>query len=99
MRTLLELTAANITLNIRTIMPKASVYICGGGASNTFLLEVLGSQLKRHVTSTESLGIQPDWVEAVLFAWMAKCHVEGIQLNLTNITGGKAYFPLGARYG
>jgi anhydro-N-acetylmuramic acid kinase len=99
LRTLLELTATNITRNIHAIMPSAKVYICGGGANNNLLLDTLSSQLKQHVATTAILGIHPDWVEAALFAWLAKCNVEGIQLNLTNITGGKSTFPLGARYG
>jgi anhydro-N-acetylmuramic acid kinase len=99
LRTLLELTATNITLNIHAIMPNATVYICGGGAKNNLLLDTLSSKLKHHVTTTTILGIHPDWVEAALFAWLAKCNVEGIALNLTNITGGNPHFPLGARYG
>jgi anhydro-N-acetylmuramic acid kinase len=99
LRTLLELTAESITNTIKEIMPNTRVYICGGGANNNFLLDAISSKLPHPVATTEVLGIHQDWVEAALFAWLAKCNVEGKQLNLHYITGGNANFPLGGSYG
>lgn len=92
-RTLLELTAQIITSNILHNNLKLNIdeiYICGGGAYNTFLMlrikELLGS-IK--ISTTAQLGIDPNWVEAALFAWLASCTWHKQSLNLKYITGNK----------
>ena len=48
------------------------------------------------VTTTEALGVPPDWVEAVAFAWLACRHVEGRAANLPAVTGARGARVLGA---
>lgn len=89
-RTLVELTAILITqaLGKYTI---EEAYLCGGGAYNQFLVERLQAlNTTRTISTTKSLGIEPDWVEALLCAWLAKMalHKEGIDTSF--VTGAKA---------
>ena len=53
--------------------------VCGGGAHNAALMERLAGLLpKAKVSSTAAYGVDPDWVEAMAFAWLAHCCLEGI---------------------
>lgn len=95
--TLSELTAISICSNI----PKNcdEVFICGGGVHNSYLIETLQSMLpKVSITSTQALGINPDWMEAIAFAWLAKQAIEKKPGNLTDVTGAKGDRILGALY-
>ena len=96
--TLCQLTAHTITLGIHSesFSPKG-IYICGGGAHNTALMKRL-SQLNPDLTvqSTASVGLDPDWVEAVTFAWLAKCRLSKEPANLPSVTGAKHQSMLGS---
>lgn len=79
------------------------VYICGGGAHNTAFCEQLklrlnSGYLSATLSSTSALGIEPDWVEAVCFAWIAKRTMEGKTSNLPSVTGAKKAVVLGGIY-
>ena len=50
------------------------------------------------VKSTEALGISPNHVEALAFAWLAYRHVERLPGNLPSVTGAKGLRILGALY-
>lgn len=100
--TLLELTAITLTDAINAIpnpnsVPKRSVYVCGGGAHNQALTERCRTLLPNvSWQTTEAIGVHPDWVEAVLFAWLAWAHVHGVAPDLTKVTGAKRASVLGA---
>lgn len=97
-RTLLELTARTIADALQTEHPE-TVAICGGGASNVALMQRLGELLKpAHVTTTEALGIHPDWVEATAFAWLAQRTLAAQPGNEPKVTGARGYRVLGAVY-
>ncbi|GAB2180076.1 anhydro-N-acetylmuramic acid kinase [Denitratisoma sp. agr-D3] len=75
------------------------LFVCGGGAHNQTLLEQLGQLLPgASIASTESLGIPPDWVEAVAFAWLARQHTHHQPGNLPEVTGARGRRILGACY-
>ena len=75
------------------------VYVCGGGAFNCTLMGALDITLSRaSVTSTEALGIAPNWVEACAFAWLAKQRIEGKPGNIKEVTGASRETVLGALY-
>ncbi len=78
-RTLLELTARTIANDLIKHAGNVSrVLICGGGAHNSVLLERLSELLSpRTVETTSAYGIDPDWVEAALFGWLAHRTQEG----------------------
>ncbi len=93
--TLTELTAKSIADSIDTDYEE--LFICGGGVHNSFLVERLKFHLPSiKVASTEELGIHPDWVEAMAFAWLAKQTLEGKSSNLPEVTGAKGKRILGA---
>jgi anhydro-N-acetylmuramic acid kinase len=75
------------------------VYICGGGAANPLLMADL-AQLLPHspVMTTAEIGIDPDWVEAIAFAWLAKQHMHKQPGNLPAVTGASRTAILGAFY-
>ena len=75
------------------------IYVCGGGAHNRTLMEGLANALAtRTVGTTEALGIHPDWVEAIAFAWLAKQTLDGRAMETSGFTGARAPVVLGAIY-
>ena len=98
--TLLELTARSIADVIASAAAEARrVLVCGGGVHNTFLLQRLVELMPdRSVESTQAHGIDPDWVEAAGFAWLARQTLNGRAGNLTTVTGARAPAVLGAIY-
>lgn len=100
--TLTELTAITIAKNIENNVDTQKYdecYVCGGGAHNTFLMERLQSHLPdTTVNTTQKVGIDPDWMEAIAFAWLAKQTIEGKTGNLPSSTGAKGPRILGAIY-
>jgi len=53
---------------------------------------------KNSIHSTEELGVDSDWVEAMCFAWLAKMRVHKEALGLREITGSERPVILGAIY-
>ena len=101
--TLAELTARSIAEAVsRWCSDAAEVHICGGGAHNKDLMLRLrsgfGNLTLGSVGSTEILGIHPDWVEAMAFAWLAHQALCGRPGNLPAVTGASGARILGAIY-
>lgn len=98
--TLFELTRINICDAIQGYLADADeIYVCGGGAHNQRLMKSIQKTLAgKLVADTHSLGIDPDAVEAVTFAWLAKCRLEEINGNSPSVTGAKANCILGGLY-
>ncbi|HEY0721786.1 MAG TPA: anhydro-N-acetylmuramic acid kinase [Gammaproteobacteria bacterium] len=98
--TLCELTARTIALAIGGAAPDCSeVMVCGGGAYNAHLMARLAANLPRaHVTTTASYGIEPRWMEAMAFAWLARQTLRGSPGNLPAVTGARHPVVLGAIY-
>lgn len=94
--TLLELTAQSIYQSLPTDIEH--IYVCGGGAHNTALVQRLDELTAQSVLSTEHLGINPDWVEAAAFAWLAKQALSGKPSNCPIATGASSACVLGAIY-
>jgi anhydro-N-acetylmuramic acid kinase len=99
--TLTRLTAVTIARAIRDESGEvAAVYVCGGGAYNGTLLRALAQALggKATVESTAVLGVAPNRVEALAFAWLGYRFVERQPGNLPAVTGAKGLRILGALY-
>lgn len=76
-----------------------ALYLCGGGTHNKTLFHNLHTLLpKVAVKSVADLGVNPDYLEAMLFAWLAAQTINSQAVNLTKITGSKAPAILGAIY-
>jgi anhydro-N-acetylmuramic acid kinase len=100
-RTLLEFTAQSIVNAIKNFTPvkKGEIIICGGGTHNLFLIERIAALTADFsVLSSADLGIGPDWVEAMAFAWLAKRTLNKKSGNLPSVTGAKRETILGAIY-
>ncbi|NWB31257.1 anhydro-N-acetylmuramic acid kinase [Pseudomonas gingeri] len=98
--TLLELTAQTIIASLTGAQAGTQeLLVCGGGAHNEALMNRLGQLLPgATVASTASHGVDPDWVEAMAFAWLAHCCLAGIPTNRPSVTGARGLRVLGAIY-
>jgi anhydro-N-acetylmuramic acid kinase len=99
-RTLAELTARSVADAIRREgYQRDEVLVCGGGTHNRFLLDLLQRQLpEATVASVANYGLDPDWIEAMAFAWLARQTLAGLAGNLPSVTGASRAVPLGAIY-
>ena len=95
--TLAELTARSVALHVQAHAPAArDVFVCGGGAHNTDLMKRLARNLPAtDVATTSALGLDPDWVEATAFAWLAMRTLRGLTGNLPSVTGASREVVLG----
>lgn len=98
--TLLELTARSVVTAITQQAPTAEeILICGGGVHNGALMRRLGELLApRIVLSTSRYGVDPDFLEATAFAWLARQRLLGLPGNLPAVTGARGPRVLGAIY-
>ena len=98
--TLLALTAASIARAVKSCCDGAKeIYVCGGGAANSALMSQLAAALPGvQIASTAKLGIDPDWVEACAFAWLARQALLLHPGNLPSVTGATGPRVLGAIY-
>ena len=94
--TLAELTAVSVANAVRPFAP-ADLLSCGGGVHNGDLLRRLQRRLPGiPLRSTAEAGLDPDWVEAVLFAWLARERLAGRPQDTRRITGAREPVLLGS---
>ncbi len=98
--TLLELTAASIANALQAQQPGTRrLLACGGGVHNPVLLRRIGARLPgMQLESTAAHGVDPDFVEAMGFAWLARETLAGRPGNLPEVTGARGSRILGALY-
>ncbi len=98
--TLCELTAVSISNAVKSFAPERSqVLVCGGGIHNPEIQRRLGEQMpQREISSTANAGLDPDWVEASAFAWLAMRTLKGQPGNHPAVTGASRFAVLGAIY-
>jgi anhydro-N-acetylmuramic acid kinase len=78
---------------------KNYLFICGGGAYNTFLLNIIQQYLPNYtVDITDTLGINAQHVECVAFAWLAHQYIHNLPSNVVSVTGASRPKILGALY-
>lgn len=97
---LCALTAMSAAHDITRYAPATKrVLVCGGGIHNATLMQRLATELSGiTVESTQTLGLDPDWIEALAFAWLAKQTLDGHAGNLPAVTGASAAVVLGGIY-
>lgn len=95
--TLSELTATSIVDALKQHAAETTeLVVCGGGAHNTDLMKRIGNQLTNvKLISSDELGLAPEWVEAVAFAWLARETLENRAGNLPAVTGARRPLVLG----
>ena len=97
--TLTELTAHSLAKALEEINAlEDNIYFCGGGVHNSYLIERISKRFKKNSLTTQALGIDPDYLEAICFAWLAKKRLENTKFNLQKITGSKKDVYLGKLY-
>ncbi len=96
--TLVELTARSIADAIASYAPD-TLLVCGGGVHNAALMKSLRAAMGEcPVHSTADRGLDPDWVEACAFAWLARRRISGLPGNAPSVTGASSAVTLGAVY-
>lgn len=105
LRTLAELTAWSVADAIGRLLESeqtsapGTLIACGGGARNDFLLERLASYLPNtRVVRSDSFGIDPQHIEAMAFAWLARQAMLGQAGNHPAVTGAAGFRVLGGIY-
>lgn len=98
--TLLALSVRTISDALQGEQPSTKrVIACGGGVHNPVLMAALASALPRiEVESSAPHGLDPDFVEAMAFAWLARETLAGRPGNLPAVTGAAGPRVLGAVY-
>lgn len=96
-RTLCELTARGVADALRAQAPATRrLIVCGGGVRNGFLMARLAALLPTlHVETSADHGLDPQWVEASAFAWLACRRLRGEPGNLPSVTGARSLVVLG----
>jgi len=97
---LLELTARAAATAVSRHLPDAQrLIVCGGGAKNATLLARLAALLPAAKVETSAAhGLDPQYVEACAFAWLARERLAGRPANLPQVTGARGLRVLGALY-
>lgn len=99
--TLLALTAQTIANEVKAqhLPHNTQIIICGGGALNTTLMQVLSALLSPYqVSSSHTLHIHPQQVEGSAFAWLAHAYFNNIAGNVPQVTGASRAAVLGGLY-
>ena len=100
LRTLLEYSAQSIAQAIGSSAPAArQVYVCGGGIRNQALMARLSTLLapqQAALHSTAELQLDPQWVEAAAFGWLAACWINRTPAGTHHATGAHKPCILGA---
>ena len=84
--TLAQLTAESIATEIERSAAEliSPVFVCGGGAHNDELMRRLRQRLpSRQVETTAAVNLDPDFVEATAFAWLAQQRTNLLPVTLS----------------
>ena len=103
--TLLQLTVDSALQALERYAPQTqTLIVCGGGARNVALLNLFKFRAQEffknplEIVTSDALGIDPQLVEGLAFAWLAWAHKEKRPANLPAVTGAKGPRILGAYY-
>ncbi len=105
--TLVELSAITIAKALDGLLaaglsPNTTLYACGGGVHNNYLMARIAAQLQGRknlrLDTTTQLGIDPQHVEPMLMAWLAARRLAHLPGNLCSVTGAQSARLCGAIY-
>lgn len=94
--TLTEITVRGIADFLNRFAGKVDeIYLCGGGAKNEYIVSRLRQLFpQQDVETTAALGCDPDFLEAMLWAYLAYCLVIKRHIDSSRFTGAvKPYIP------
>ena len=100
--TLAELTASSLVNSLKDLeVMDHHLYFCGGGVHNRYLMNRISQIVETSCLTTEELGINPDYLEAICFAWLAFKRDKNVKFDMSEITGssrdvylGKIFYPI-----
>jgi anhydro-N-acetylmuramic acid kinase len=96
--TLTELTVASIAHSYRHFLPQMpdEILLCGGGSRNLYMRQRLQAELtSAKVLTTDEVGVNGNFKEAIAFAVLAYWRTRSISGNLPQVTGAKQPMLLG----
>ena len=94
--TLAELTAVSIANRLQGTARPDRLLVCGPGAHNAFLMRRISAALPDTIVEpTTRHGADPDWVDGLLFAWLAQQRLEQVTQDTRQITGAGQPLMLG----
>ena len=97
--TLAAFTIASVASDVTRWADGGQLLVCGGGARNGCIMRGLAQALPDwRVESSQARGLDPSWVEACAFAWLARQTIEGLAGNLPAVTGARGARVLGGYY-
>ena len=99
--TITELTVASIVHSYQHFLPQIPdrVLLCGGGSKNSYLRQRLQAELtSAQISTTDEVGIDSNFKEAIAFAVLAYWRVKSIPGNLPQVTGATRSVLLGDIY-
>lgn len=97
--TLAEFTAASVGLALANQPTVNELLVCGGGVRNPDLMRRIAARLPNiDVASTSRAGVDPQWVEALAFAWLAYQRIHEQAIDLRGVTGSRRPVILGCVY-
>ena len=98
--TLLALTARTVADVLQATQPATTrVIACGGGVHNPVMMDALARAMPGStLESSAAHGLDPDFVEAMGFAWLARQTALGLPGNLPSVTGAAGPRILGGIY-
>lgn len=98
--TLTEFSARSICNEVlKYARPVNELLVCGGGLNNLWLIERVSALLPGvQVRSTADVGIDPEWMEAMAFAWLGWRTLNRQTGNACDVTGAKGDRVLGGIY-
>ena len=97
--TLVEFTVRTIADSLKNIdTPLAKrLLVCGGGVKNRLMMRRLAEHLTQwQISTTSDFGLDPDYVEAAAFAWLAYRRMHNQSGNVPEVTGAQKAISLGA---
>ena len=97
--TLLEFSVETIKREILKIRCDGEIIVCGGGVHNNVFLHSLKEKLHNFkIIISDEMGIDPDCVESVAFAWFASKTLKREPINFTPFTGARHAVIAGGIY-
>ena len=94
--TLVEFTAHCVARGIKGFPSTDRLLVCGGGARNSYLVRRIAAALPDVIVEpTTRHGADPDWVNGLVFAWLARERLNGRVQDTRAITGAANPVMLG----
>lgn len=94
--TLTHLTAITVSQAVNNIPHEINeIVLMGGGAKNQYMRKLIESYSEIDTVTAENKGYKSDWIEAMLFAYLAYKRVSNQKLDLASITGSVSQTLIG----